>query len=179
MKDAKRTAENLRRLRGSATQLQMSFELPVARSTIGTYERGEQPVPPDISRTVITKRDDAKYAIDFAHEYTGGAWSPYLDGPAFDGHHSSVKDKTHEELLEALEAIRNACLNKNPEYLTNFERQAIEKSLDEACDANTALNIYIATICRVYKISWTKVWLKHKAKLLSKGFLKLMRGATT
>ena len=176
MNNPTKTGQNIRRLRGKDTQTQLSFDINVAPSTVSAFETGYRKIPPDVASAAMEKFDDPRLAMEAANEYTAGAWTSWLDGPAVDLHRSSVKTKAEEELEEALEAIRKAKLNIHPDYLGNFDRDDIETSLGEAADAVTALNTYIAIICKEYRISWLKVWLKHKKKLISRGFINFVKG---
>ena len=161
------------RVRGS--QQQLSFDLNVSRESVSAYETERAKVPKDITQKIMGRYDDARFALELAHEYTGGSWTPALNGPAVDLYRTSVQLKTIEEIEEAIESIRNAVLNVHPDYIGSFEKQDIEKSLDEAADAVTALNTYIMVVCKDYKISWLKVWARHKSKLISRGFLHMMK----
>lgn len=171
------TGTELRRLRGKQTQQQMAFEFEgISREAWSSYETGRNRIPPDIASKAVNKYDDPQFAMELASEYTGGAWAPMLNGPAIDLHRTSVQTRTLDEMQEAYDAIKNAVLNIQPGYIGNFEKQDIEKSLDEAADAVTFLNAYIAVICKEYHVSWIKLWTRHKAKLISRGFLKMMGG---
>jgi hypothetical protein len=97
-----------------------------------------------------------------------------LDGEAADLHRTTVTMKTKEELREALESMIDASKNLtvNPRCVEKIEMEVIEKSLQECVDAITALNHYVAVVCKEYGISWSKVWKQHKVKLIQRRFIK-------
>jgi transcriptional regulator with XRE-family HTH domain len=167
--------KEIKRLRGRDSQQQLAFDLNVSRESVSAYETERAKVPKDITQQLMSRFDDGHFALELAHDYTGGSWAPALNGPAVDLYKTSVQNKTIEEIQEAYESIKKAVLNVQPNFIGNFEKQDIEKSLDEAADAVTALNTYIMVICKEYRISWIKVWARHQSKLISRGFLKLIK----
>ncbi|RUL56580.1 XRE family transcriptional regulator [Lysinibacillus antri] len=156
----------LKELRGEQTQQQFAFEMGVVRETVSKYETGRSHVPQDISRKITKEYDNPKFAITVRNEYTGTG-PRWLDGPNVDLHRSSVKEKTIEELQEALEAIAKIRL-ANP--LKLFDFQHVEEMLLEAAEAITALDHFIAVICTETKISYTGLWDKHYKELASAGY---------
>lgn len=158
----------LKELRGATTQQQLAFDMGVVRETISKYENGRSQVPADISRTLVDKFDNPKFAITVRNEYTntGPKW---LDGPNVDLHRSSVREKTIEELQEALDAISNTSLAK-PLKQRIFEMRDIEEMLLEAVEAMTALDHFVAVVCTESKISYTGLWDKHYRELANAGY---------
>ncbi|WP_026678183.1 helix-turn-helix domain-containing protein [Fictibacillus gelatini] len=154
------------------SQLQLSFDLNVSRESISAYETERAKVPQDISRSLMEKFDNPFYAMEVAHDYTGGSWVSKLDGEAVDLHRSTVKDKTLEELDEALESIRGVRLATKPKYIQEHEKHQLEEAIIQAIDAIIALTHFVAIICIEYGFSWLKMWKKQHAKLRSKGYIK-------
>ncbi|RYM02779.1 XRE family transcriptional regulator [Sporolactobacillus sp. THM7-7] len=164
-------------MRGNRTQQQMAFDLEgISRESVSSYETGRNPIPKDIASKAMRQFDDPRFALTVASEYTDGAWAPALDGPAADLYRTSVQTKCVEEFREAIEALQKAVLNVQPKYLDNFQKQDIEKSGEEIAEAITAANTYLMVVCKDYKISWLKIWARHKAKLIHKGFLRMVKG---
>ena len=160
----------LKEIRGGDTQQQFAFDLGVVRETISKYETGRSHLPQDISRSLVDKFDNPKFAITVRSEYTntGPRW---LDGEDVDLHRSSVKEKTVEELQEALEAISNTSLAKPLQKLKLFDFQNIEEMLLEAAEAMTALDHFIAVVCNEANISYTNLWNKHYSELANNGYI--------
>ncbi|WP_225216045.1 helix-turn-helix domain-containing protein [Psychrobacillus faecigallinarum] len=160
----------LKEMRGEQTQLSLGLDINTTRETVSKYENGRSKVPSDISRTLVKKFDNAKFAITVRNEYTGTG-PKWLDGPNVDLHRSSVKEKTVEEMKEALDLIVNTCLAKPLKKLQHFELQSVDSMLQEAVEAITALDHFIAVVCKEAEISYTEVWDKHYKALMSAGYL--------
>lgn len=165
-----RVGEVLKEIRGDKTQQQFAFDMGVVRETVSKYENGRSHVPQDISRNIVMKYDNPKFAMTVRNEYTGTG-PIWLDGENVDLHRSSVKEKTIEELQEALEQIANTCLAKPLNRLKHFEFQDIEKMLIESVEAITALDHFVAIICSEAEMSYTELWQKHYRKLATSGYI--------
>lgn len=165
-----KVGEMLKEIRGEQTQLSLGLELNLTRETISKYENERSKVPTDISRTLINKYDNPKFAMTIRNEYTGTG-PKWLDGPNVDLHRSSVKEKTLEELREALETLESFSLAKPLKKLQLFERQLLESVLDELVEAQTAIDHMVAVVCKEAEISYTGVWDKHYRALASAGYL--------
>lgn len=171
------TGRELRRLRGKKGQQQMAFELGnISRESISSYENERNRIPPDISSRAMKRFDDPDYARAVASEYTAGAWAPALNGPALIRQCSAIQSRTIKETEEAYEAMRKAVLDVSPQFLGNFEKDDIKRSLDETSEAVTWMNEYMAAVCRTYKISWLKVWTGCQVRLIQRGFLRMVKG---
>lgn len=169
-----KVGQALKEVRGDKTQQQFANDMGVVRETISKYETGRSPIPSDISRKIVSEYDNPKFAMKVRHEYTGTG-PIWLDGENVDLHRSSVKEKTIEELQEALEHILQTCLAKPLQNIQHFERQDVERMIVEAVDAITALDHFVAVVCTEAKISYTEIWNKHYMKLLSAGYIKSLK----
>lgn len=156
------------------TQLEMTFdEYFGSRESISQQENGRYQVQPELTKYYVEKQNNPWVAMEAAAEYT--SWGPQkLDGEAVDLHRTSVSLKTKEELEEALLAVCNASkkLTVNPKATDQLDLKEIEQSLLESIDAITALNHYVAILCKEYNISWVKMWTQHKVKLIQRRFIK-------
>lgn len=161
--------EVLKELRGDKTQQQFAFEMGVVRETVSKYENGRSQVPMDISRNLVDKFDNPKFAITIRNAYTGTG-PKWLDGENVDLHRSSVKEKTVEELQEALTAIINTSIANPLNTLKPFEYQDVESMLSEVVEAITALDHLVAVVCTESNISYTGIWDKHYTALARAGY---------
>ncbi|MEH7223894.1 helix-turn-helix transcriptional regulator [Bacillus sp. JJ1566] len=155
------------------TQQQLSFEIFESREAVSQQENGRYKVQPNITNYFASEHNNPWVAMEASAEYMN--WGPAkLDGEAADLHRTSVLLKTQEELEEALKAVDLAAkkLSVNPKQVQEFEIQIIEKSILECIDVITASNHYVAVLCKEYGLSWTKMWTKHKLKLIQRRFLK-------
>lgn len=157
------------------TQLQISMDdLFVSREAVSAQESGRYQVQPELAMYYANKHNNPFVGIEAAAEYTG--WGPQkLDGEAVDLSRTTVSIKTVEELEEAVNAIQKTFrkITVNPSCVTDNDKQAIEKAIQEVIDVITAANHYVAVLCREYKISWSKMWMQHKMKLIQRKFLKM------
>lgn len=165
-----KVGEMLKEVRGDKTQQQFAFDMGVVRETISKYETGRSQIPQDISKKIVFKYDDPKFAMTIRNAYTGTG-PVWLDGENVDLHRSSVKEKTIEELQEAMEHILNTCLAKPLKKVQHFERQDVEKMLMEVVDAITAMDHFVAVVCTEAEISYTNIWQKHYRKLAKRGYI--------
>lgn len=160
----------LKEIRGDKTQQQFAFDLGVVRETVSKYENGRTSIPQDISKKLVEKYDDPKFVMTVRNAYTGTG-PVWLDGPNVDLHRCSVKEKTIEELQEALDHIQNTCVSKPLRNAKLFELQEIEKMLVEAVDAITALDHLVAVVCKEAKISYKELWQRHYRKLATANYI--------
>ncbi|MFF2174938.1 helix-turn-helix domain-containing protein [Lysinibacillus sp. NPDC058147] len=163
--------EALRGLRGEKTQLQLSMELGVVRETVSRVENGRAKVPADISKNIVDKFDDPKFALAVQHQYTGTG-PIYLNGPNVDLHRCSVRDKTIEELEEAIVSIKQTSLAKPKEAINPYEKKNMMDMIEEAVEAATALANFIAITTDHLGISYTGVWTSHYQDLQEEGYIK-------
>jgi DNA-binding XRE family transcriptional regulator len=153
------------------TQQQLAFEIFESRESISHQENGRYRVQPNISRYFAEKYDNPWVALEAAAEYVG--WGPVkLDGEVVDLHRASVTMKTREELTEALEAMESVCVANLPRSIKDYDRKQLEEAILQSIDAIVSLTQYVAVICEDYGFSWTKMWEKHRAKLMTKGYVK-------
>lgn len=161
----------LKELRGEQTQQQFAFDLGIVRETVSKYENGRSKVPADISRSIVNKYDNPRFAMTVQHEYTGTG-PQWLDGENVDLHRCSVKEKTVEETQEALEAIRSINLATPLHAIKHFDIPRLEEVLEEAVEAITALHHFVAVICLESGLSYKGVWDKHYNDLEEDGYIK-------
>lgn len=161
----------IKELRGAETQLSLGLDIGVGRERLSRYENGRAKVPSDISRTLVNRFDNPKLALAVQHEYTGTG-PIYLNGPNVDLHRCSVREKTIEELQEALDSITKTSLAKPSEAIEYFERNSILDMIEEAVEAATALANFIAVTTEHLGISYTGVWTDHYKYLQKAGFIK-------
>ncbi|MBT2680022.1 XRE family transcriptional regulator [Bacillus sp. ISL-35] len=168
------SAARTARKEAGITQLEMTFdEYYGSRESISQQENGRYQIQPELTKYYTEKHNNPFVAMEAAAEYIG--WGPMkLDGDAADLHRMTVTMKTKEELEEAILSIRKASekLTVNPRCIERLDIEEIEKSLMESIDAITALNHYVAVVCKEYGISWVKVWTQHKVKLIQRRFIK-------
>lgn len=153
------------------TQTDLSDELYVARSTVAMTETGRRELPDEVVPLVVTKLDCGFLAMEVAHHYTAGSFVSKLNGQAVDLHRSSVKEKSIEELREALDAINGVCIANRPERIGERVHEQLEYSLLQVIDAIVALTHYVAVVCREYGFSWREMWRQHRKKLRDRGYL--------
>jgi len=161
----------IKELRGGETQLSLGLDIGVGRERLSRYENGRAKVPSDISRTLVNRFDNPKLALAVQHEYTGTG-PIYLNGPKVDLHRCSVREKTIEELQEALDSITSTSLAKPSDAIEHFERKNIMDMIEEAVEAATALANFIAVTTEHLGISYTGVWMDHYKYLQKAGFIK-------
>ncbi|MFF5994246.1 helix-turn-helix transcriptional regulator [Lysinibacillus sp. KU-BSD001] len=161
----------IKELRGEQTQQQFAFDLGVVRETVSKYENGRSKVPADISRRIVDKFDDPRFAMTIQQEYTGTG-PIWLNGENVDLHRCSVKEKTIEELQEALKAIHTINLATPFHAVNHFNLSKLEEVLEEAVEAITALQHFVAITCAESGLSYRKVWTDHYNDLEEGGFAK-------
>lgn len=162
----------LKEMRGKDYQQKVASELNIARETLSKYENGRSKIPADIGRKLTKKYDNPKFAITLRNEYTGTG-TRWLDGPNVDLHRSAVKEKTLEEMNEAIEQLEKTSLVKPLRNVQHFEIQDLENVLDELVEAQTAIDHLVAIVCMDAGISYVDLWDKHYRSLASNGYLVL------
>lgn len=160
----------VKQLRGGQTQQQFAFDLGVVRETVSKYENGRSKVPTDISREIVKKFDNPRFAMTIQHEYTGTG-AQWLDGENVDLHRCSVKEKTVEEIQEVLQAIHSINLATPLHAIKHFEISKIESVLEESVEAITALQHFVAVICAESGLSYKAVWDRHYNNLAEAGYI--------
>lgn len=159
-------------MRGKDYQQKVASELNIARETLSKYENGRSKIPADIGRKLTQKYDNPKFAITLRHEYTGTG-PVWLDGPNVDLHRSAVKEKTIEEMIEALEKLKRIEFSKPLRMQTVYEKEETKDLLSEAVEAITSLDHLVAVICMEGDFNYVEIWNDHYKSLKSDGYLAL------
>ncbi|WP_245676161.1 helix-turn-helix domain-containing protein [Domibacillus iocasae] len=160
----------LKEARGTQTQLQLSIEENVSRETISAYENGRAKLPPDISRSIVGKKDDPWLAMAVRHEYTRTG-PVRLEGKKVDLHRSSTKEKLLEELEEAKSFLEKCCMSNHLSFIPSFDRQDLEETLVQLVDVITGIEHFLAVVCEEAEISYLGIWQKHYNKLIARGYV--------
>lgn len=168
----KKVNKLIREMRGTTHQQNLAEELNVSRESISKYENDRTKLPVDVSNGFMQKFNNPEFAITLGHEYTGTG-PIWLDGPNVDLHRSSVKEKTLEELEEAIHKLRNTSLAKPLVNLTPYELQSVRDALEELVEAQTAMAHLVAVVCMETGISYTDVWAQHYRSLQSSGYVEV------
>jgi transcriptional regulator with XRE-family HTH domain len=157
-------------------QQDLCRRLYVSDSTLSAIEHGQQRPAQDVARRAARELDDPELYLAVAQEMTGGVMVPaVLDGPKVDLHRASVKEKTVEELSEAIEALakaRELANARTAEDLTEQGREQVRKALHELVEAQTACAVAVAVLCRQYGISPAQVYREHLEELRQKGYVR-------
>ncbi|NRS51949.1 XRE family transcriptional regulator [Brevibacillus sp. HB2.2] len=161
------------------TQLAFGFEANVSREAVSSYTTGRIMTPPDVKSKAVQVTNNPFLAMAAAYESTSGTSPILLDGDNVELNRHTVVAKTVEEVEELLLAIRRAqpILLKPPSTWSTSEKHQIEHLVQETLDVVTSTTHMAAVITKESKLGWIAQWTKHKAKLLSRGFIKVMKGA--
>lgn len=165
-----RLTQSMKEMRKGETQEQLAMKLNVSREAVSKYENGRSQLPPDISRSMMLKKENPWFALAIRNEYT--RTGPIrLDGPNVDLHRSSVREKTLEELEEVMNILRNFSFAKPLKNLSHWEEPELENLLEEVVEAITAMEHLAAVVCEEAGISLVDTWEKHYTQLRAKGFV--------
>ena len=155
-------------------QSDLGRDVYASGKTISAYETGRRRLPREVVPTVAARLDDARFAMEAAEEITAGIAPPVLDGPKVDLHRVTVRDRTIEELHEALDRLagsRVILLARSPADLDDAGRAEIEACLMEMIEAQTALSNGVAVLAEVYAISPAGLYRRHRQELAAKGYI--------
>ena len=142
-------------------------------STISGIIRGQRRITDHVAPQVAGALDDPRLHMALSEQASGGAASPWLDGPAADLSRVATWAKGLEELEEAIEAGRRTMrvVTRSPAHASPEDRKLIGKALHELVEAVTAGRIAIAIACREYGLSHRELWQEHRAELKRKGYV--------
>lgn len=160
----------IRELRGEKTQEQFAEKIGVSRETLSRYETGRIDVPITVLKKISEEFDNPEFNMRLQSEFIGTG-PVYLDGPNADLHRSAVKEKTLEELEEAISSLKDTCLSKPLKNFQPFEIQKLRTSLEELVEASTAILQLIAVLCLESGISYKELWTHHYLDLESQGYI--------
>lgn len=165
-----RLAQSMKEMRQGLTQEQTAMEMNVSRESISKYENGHVKIPADISRSMMERHDNPRFAFALRNDYTrtGPVW---LDGPNVDLHRSSVREKTLEELNEVVNLLNGFSFAKPLKNLSHWEMPELEKLLEEVVEAITAMEHLAVVVCEEANISYVETWEKHHQQLRAKGYV--------
>ncbi|MBN2909128.1 helix-turn-helix transcriptional regulator [Polycladomyces sp. WAk] len=159
------------RMGAGVTQKELGRRLHLSRSMIAEIEAGRKRLPRDVAKKAVETLNCGFYALEVAAELTGIGIGK-LDGDSIDLHRSALKEKSLEELQEAISQISATSLSRKPDRLDQMARNEISKVIEESMDAVVVLMNFIASICQEYGFSWNDVWQKERRKLEAKGYKK-------
>lgn len=165
-----RLSDAMKQIRNGQTQEQLAMEFNVSRESISKYETGHTKLPADIARSMMKRSESPWFAMAVRNEYTGTG-SIKLNGPNADLHRSSVKEKTMEEIEEMVAVLRTLSFSKPMKNASNWERPEIEKLIEEAIEAQTAIDHLIAVVCEEAGISLMASYQNHYLQLQAKGYV--------
>jgi transcriptional regulator with XRE-family HTH domain len=157
------------------TQAFVAYKVNVSESLVKEWERGRRFVQDAMKPVLARKIDCGKFYMALKSLVTGGVSSPELDGPMVDKHRNVAVDKAVEEMLEAVEAIKNqkTLLYAPPELATKETRETIRETiLHQSVEALTGIDNMIMWICSDYGISPAELWDMHHRELAEKGYTK-------
>ncbi len=164
------------RLSRGLRQLDICRKLYISDSTLSAIEHGQQRPAVDVARKAARELDDPELYLAVAQEMTGGVMVPaVLDGPRVDLHRASVKEKTVEELSEAIEALakaRELANARSAKDLTEQGREQVRRALHELVEAQTACATAVAILCEQYGVSPAAVYREHLEELRQKGYMR-------
>lgn len=167
----KKVGEVMKEDRGKSTQQKQALEMSVSRETISRYENGKDKLNIDVANQYSKKYDNPYFAMTLQNEYTGTG-PILLDGESADLHRSAIKEKTLEELEEAFNRLKSTSLVKPLATLQIFEKQEVEKAIEELIEAQTAIGNLVAVLCLEGGFSYRDMWMEHYQHLMSEGYVK-------
>jgi len=147
----------------------------LSHKTISAIENGRRKLPKDVSPKVATMLDDPELYAALQAQVTGGVASPWLNGDKVDLHRASVRDKTVEEMSEAIEALMKAKVLANAKTAADLNaegKQQVLQALHEVVEAQTACQVCVGILCRTYGISMAQVYRDHLSELRAKGYVR-------
>ncbi len=160
----------LRVSREARGKKQSNLGVPYAQNMISSIETGTRKVAKDMAPRLTQALDHPALYLEMAREFTGigPAW---LDGPNVDLHRSSVREKTIEELQEAVEYISSIDTHKPPYAQTEREQKRRQEHLLQVMDGIEWSWMYIGVQCEEYGFSMAQLWQQHHAKMHGKRYL--------
>jgi transcriptional regulator with XRE-family HTH domain len=147
-------------------------EIPgYSQQMVSMIEHGKRSVSPDAAPLLAKELDHPALFAALIRELTGGFGPAWLNGPNVDLHRASVREKTFEELHEAIEAMKKFAAYKPPDCETERDRQARYEHLMQVWDAMVALFHYIGIQCLEYGYSMMQLSRDHYNKLKGKRYV--------
>ncbi|PPA70075.1 XRE family transcriptional regulator [Jeotgalibacillus proteolyticus] len=168
----KRVGEVVKKYREpNYTQQTLSLEIPMSRTGFAEYEQGSVKMPNDVGQKVVTVIRDPFMVMEMSQAFTG-VGPVVLDGPHVDLHRSSVKEKTIEEMEEALDKLKSFCFSKPFNYISHYEVGSFKDTIKEMIEAITALNHMVAVMCKESESAdYVEMWKAHYRYLYSHGYI--------
>lgn len=145
--------------------------LHVSKSSIGHYERNYVALPEEIQPQMVKFYDEGRLALKMAQTVTGGASTPYLDGPAIDHHTTSLIMKTLREVADVGDILPKLELCKPKAAMTKDERTQFKRAAKEIVEAKAALATLLVNICNEFGYSYVAITNEAHTDMVSKGML--------
>lgn len=157
------------------TQKELGNIGSISPKTVSAIKLGRRNAPKDVLHNWAEKLDSPRVYIEMVRESGGEVYGAmWLDGENVDLHRTSVFMKTSEELREALEALAatERLVVNHPNQIGESEKIQIKEALIQCLDARVAIDTLIAIKCEAYGLSVRGLFLEHRKKLESKGYIK-------
>ncbi|KPV41995.1 helix-turn-helix domain-containing protein [Alicyclobacillus ferrooxydans] len=145
--------------------------VPYSKSMVSMMERGERLPAVDVAPLIGQKLDHPAAYLELARELSGGYGPSWLDGPNVDLHRASVRERTLDEVQEAILNIERFPASRPPNVETDGERKRRYEHLLQCFDALVALTAYIGVQCLEYGFSMLQLSKDHHAKLKGKRYV--------
>jgi transcriptional regulator with XRE-family HTH domain len=141
------------------------------QTMVSMIERGERKLAKEAAPLIADKLDHPALYFELQREVTGGVGPAWLNGPNVDLHRSAVREKTEEECMEFLDALRKFGTSKPPQCETEQERKKRWDHLLQGLDVVEAVYMYIAIQCEEYGFSLKALSKAHYDKLRGKRYV--------
>lgn len=165
-----RLTSAFREMREGQTQDQLALDLNVSREAVSKWENGRAKIPADIAEAMMGRKENPWFALAIRNEYTKTG-PLQLDGPNVDLHRSSVREKALEEAIELVNCLTKFSFAKPLKNLSDWEKPELHSLLEEAVEAITGLEHFVAVVCEEADISYMETWQKHHQQLRAKGYI--------
>lgn len=153
------------RQRNNLTQQQVANQLHVDKSYISRVESGQKPMTQTMCSAALSNASDANLLNDVAYEMTGGHTLPTPSDRVYDGHRMSYVFRIQKEIEEFMEVLHRNRLDKQPEHLTQDEKEGLHHMISELQDVLFEGTGFVNRLMQDYQIKPQQLNHNRDAKL--------------
>ncbi len=135
------------------------------KSNMSMMMSGQRRISNDTYCAFATNSNDGVFITDVLNEFSNGYSTPAHSDKFYYDHPGLVKEQLIQEMLEAIEALKNCNFIKRPQYMTHDEKETVLETMSECKDVLFHGQVFVNKTCEHIKKNPRDIAKAHEQKL--------------